>query len=166
MGNSRFLYNEDVTLVEEDVFLEHTRVFRIKPFACKFKIHGKKILIITVHLRYEDKDLRKEELKKLHKLSDYSKLVILGDFNCHPMHDLPEGDRMLSDYHCTHSNDQKTNTADSRAYNNILCNDTLEDTHLEGDVGKIRNPSGKKELPEKYISDHRPVWADFDFEDL
>ncbi len=155
-----FLWNARRIRYEGGEFLDVNGVYRT-PFVGSFRGGAFNVAIVQVHLRATDLEARLAEAEVIASanLGD-GDVVLLGDFNTTRVSENSlspfeeRGWRVL--------NETPTNLGDSAVLDNILI-DPLETTESLGPAGVVFFDEGQDDNKlRRRISDHRPVYADFD----
>ena len=119
---------------------------------------GSWLTIINTHLTFENEGIRKQELASLTKITqpDEPPTILLGDFNTGPKE---LADNLGDSYHCIFEEGEKTNTLETKSYDNIIVAPRHRET-VHHFVGSIISGG---ELTKVEVSDHLPIIADLNF---
>ena len=140
------------------------------PFSCTFEIHtgstSKKIVLISTHITCADEDKKTTELKELQHLlllhdlmyhDSMCHVILLGDFNTGP--DKLDDAIKSTSHKCVLPEGIKTNTADTKSYDNIVVSSKDKNLIKDWSVGSIITCKGLRALD---VSDHLPIFVDMD----
>lgn len=151
--------------------LDRNKRFYRDPYITHFKVNGKKLTILAVHIFYGSKSLahinkRKREVTQLRKIArrikrkTRSNVIILGDFN------LPKK-VLRNTFHRSNVLVSKPTTIWDSVYDNIIFANNRQFYLVPGSVRVVRDYNKRsknaRKLYLKKVSDHLPVVASFRF---
>lgn len=168
-----FLYRKDKVeyLKESYVFSDEEDLFIREPYIAKFKAGNFDFYVISIHTIYGDSitDRRAEALLlddvylTVQNLNDENDIILLGDFNLSP--DDKGFVELLEIPDMIYVNGKIPTSIKDRLYDNIFFQSTYT-KEFTGKYGVVKydeelfgNDDKKASL---MVSDHRPLWAEFD----
>ena len=143
--------------------------FLRRPYVARFRSGGFDFSLVNVHLPSGDADRRRDEAGRLAALVDRAVLpvgtgerdvIVLGDFNTTRRYD--NSVTPFASRGWVVSIDEPTNLGDGNVLDNVLWDAAFTGEAL-GRSGVVRFDDGGNDARlRESISDHRPVWSDFD----